>query len=92
MIEAAVLRRLSGVFHMSGPDRVSRYNLFHAFARTFDCDPTGLIPTVAGDRRRALLLQADASLSSDVSARKLGVHRDGIEAGMTRLKSEGVPK
>ena len=92
MIEAAVLRRLSGVFHMSGPDRVSRYNLFQVFARTFDCDLTGLVSTVAGDRRRELLLQADASLSSDVSARKLGVHRDGIEAGMTRLKSEGAPK
>jgi len=89
MLDAVMQRRLTGIFHTTGPARVSRYTLFATFARTFGHDVQLLEAKAAGDSRKDLLLQADASLSGNASALRLGVARDGIEQGMARLRAEG---
>lgn len=89
MLEVVMQRRLSGIFHFTGPNRVSRYSLFATFARTFDYDTQLVEARAAGDKRKEMMLQADASLSGDASAKRLGMVPDGVEQGMARLKAEG---
>jgi len=89
MLEIAMQKRLAGTLHMTGPDRASRYTLFATFAGIFGYDVELLEATAAGENRQKLMLQADASLSGDASAQRLGVVRDGVERGMARLKAEG---
>lgn len=89
-IEAAIERDLSGVLHVVGADRVSRYEQFRAFAEAFGFDPSLLVARVAGDRRREMMLLPDVSLSTTASTGRIGLQPTPLASGMARLRLEGL--
>lgn len=89
MIEWIVDRNLSGVFHTVGPQRVNRFEWFSMFAEECALDTSLLRPVEAGDRREALLLRPDASLSSEATRRTVRVPFDSVAQGFRRLKASG---
>ncbi len=89
MLEAIILNNLNGVFHTVGTERINRFDFFHCYASVFDLDTRLLIPSRAGDRIDELMLQSDASLSSEFTAKKLGITFNSVLEGMIRISEAG---
>jgi len=89
MMEAILARRLAGVFHTVGRERVSRFEFFQSYARTFELDVNLLSPVLAGGTKAGLLLQPDSSLSIEQTSDKLGVMFNSVVEGFTRLRASG---
>lgn len=89
MIEAVIRKRLTGVFHTAGSERVSRFEFFRSYADTFGLDAGLLLPVPAGGLKEKLLLQTDSSLSVEKTSQRLGVASDSVSEGFARLKASG---
>lgn len=89
MMEAVLRGRLAGVFHTAGRERVSRFEFFQAYARTFGLDVNLLSPVSVGGLQEKLLLQPDSSLSVEQTSRRLGMTPNSVTEGFTRLKARG---
>lgn len=90
MIEVIAQKRLAGVFHTVGRERVSRFEFFQTYARTFGLNVDLLFPVTAGALKAGLLLQPDASLSIEQSSKSLGTTFNSVAEGFSRLKTCGV--
>lgn len=89
MLEAVMAKRLSGVFHTAGRERVSRYGFFQSYARAFGLDLDLLTPVSREGREAGALLQPDSSLSTGQTAGRLGVAFNSVGEGFARLKARG---
>jgi dTDP-4-dehydrorhamnose reductase len=89
MIEAIIRKRLSGIFHTVGRERVSRFDFFKSFASKFDLDVNLLCPVSVNHLKEKLLLQPDASLSVEQTSQRLGIAFNSLTEGFTRLKARG---
>ena len=89
MIEAVIVKQLIGIFHTVGRARVSRFDYFHAYARTFDLDTSLLAPLSISNVKEKLFLQSDSSLSSEQTAARLGMTFNTVTEGFARLKASG---
>lgn len=89
MFEAVVEKRLTGVFHTAGRERVSRFDFFRSYARAFGLDLRLLSPASREGRESGAFLQPDASLSTEQSSERLGVAFDSVDEGFARLKARG---
>ena len=89
MMEAIIGKRLAGVFHTAGRERVSRFEFFEAYAGTFGLDVNLLSPVPAGGLKEKLLLQPDSSLSVGQTSEKLGMTFNSVTEGFGRLKARG---
>jgi dTDP-4-dehydrorhamnose reductase len=89
MIEAIIRKRLSGVFHTAGSERVSRFEFFRSYADAFGLDSGLLSPVPAGGLKEKLLLQTDSSLSVAKTSERLGVAFNSVTEGFARLKASG---
>lgn len=89
MLEAVISKRLAGVFHTAGRERVSRFDFFRSYALAFGLDIKLLSPASREGREAGAFLQPDASLSTERSSRMLGVPFDSVEEGFARLKARG---
>lgn len=89
MMEAVLRGRLAGVFHTAGRERVSRFEFFQAYARTFGLDVNLLSPVSVGGLQEKLLLQPDSSLSVEQTSRRLGMTPNSVTEGFARLKARG---
>ena len=89
MIEAVIEKRLAGVFHTAGRERVSRFEFFRAYADAFGLDVTLLSPVPVGGLKEKLLLQPDSSLSVAQTSERLGVAFNSVGEGFMRLKARG---
>jgi dTDP-4-dehydrorhamnose reductase len=89
MMETIIRKRLTGVFHTVGRERVSRFEFFQSYADTFGFDKDLLCPVSIADMKDRLFLQPDASLSVDQTAKRLGIAFNSITEGFTRLKARG---
>lgn len=89
MFEAVVEKRLKGVFHTAGRERVSRFDFFRSYARAFGLDLGLLSPASREGREAGAFLQPDASLSTEQSSERLGVAFDSVDEGFARLKARG---
>lgn len=89
MMEAIRSKRLSGVFHTVGRERVSRFQLFQAYAETFGLDVSLLAPISIAEVTDRIFLQSDSSLSVEQTAKRLGVAFNSIREGFARLKARG---
>jgi dTDP-4-dehydrorhamnose reductase len=85
-IDVALATDAIGILHTVGPEAVSRYEWFGAFASAFGHDRELVILAVAGARRRRLLLPRDASLDGGATARTLGHQAHGPRLGFERLR------
>lgn len=89
MIEAIVERKLFGLFHTVGRERVSRLDFFRSYARIFDLDVNLLSPVSVSTMKEKLFLQPDSSLSSEQSAAKIGMVFNSVAEGFERLRTAG---
>jgi dTDP-4-dehydrorhamnose reductase len=89
MLSSAMARPEGGIWHMTGGERVSRFEFFRTFVRAFGIPEERIVPSVGGARRAQMLLAADASLSSLATVEHLGVSAISVAEGMARLKDEG---
>ena len=86
MMRFIIERGLTGIFHTVGRERVNRFEFFRTFAQVFGLREDLLDPTAGGERRDAMLLQADSSLSSEKTAAQLAVEFNSVSEGFSRLK------
>jgi dTDP-4-dehydrorhamnose reductase len=89
MIEAIIRKRLTGIFHTAGSERVSRFELFRSYADAFGLDAGLLSPVPAGGLKEKLLLQTDSSLSVEKTSERLGIAFNSVTEGFARLKASG---
>ena len=89
MIETIIRKRLTGVFHTVGRERVSRFEFFQTYARAFGLDEDLLSPVSIANIKDRLFLQPDSSLSVEQTSKKLGVAFNSTAEGFTRLKARG---
>jgi len=89
MMEAVIRKRLAGIFHTAGSERVSRFELFRAYADAFGLDARLLSPVPAAGLKEKLLLQADSSLSVEKTSEQLGIAFNSVAEGFARLKASG---
>lgn len=88
MMEAIMKKRLTGVFHTVGRERVSRFEFFKCYARTLELDHL-LKPVSIANVNDRLFLQPDSSLAADQTSQKLGIALNSIAEGFTRLQARG---
>jgi dTDP-4-dehydrorhamnose reductase len=85
-VAAAVARLLTGaergVFHLGGPERVSRYELGCRTARLLGLDASGITPTLFADAPGAALRPADVSLDSGRALREIGWQPRGLDTAI----------
>lgn len=89
MFEAVIAKRLKGVFHTAGRERVSRFDFFRSYALAFGLDLNLLAPASREGREAGAFLQPDASLSTEQTAERLGIRFDSVAEGFARLKALG---
>ncbi len=89
MLEAVITKRLSGVFHTAGRERVSRSDFFRSYARAFGLELDLLSPASREGRAAGAFLQPDASLSTEQTSERLGVKFASVDEGFARLKARG---
>jgi dTDP-4-dehydrorhamnose reductase len=89
MLEAVWCKRLTGVFHTAGRERVSRFDFFRSYALAFGLDLNLLSPASREGLEAGAFLQPDASLSTEQTSEMLGVAPDSVCEGFARLKALG---
>lgn len=89
MMETIIRKRLTGVFHTVGRERVSRFEFFQSYAGTFGLDEDLLSPVSIAQMKDRLFLQPDSSLSVDQTSKRLGIAFNSVTEGFTRLKAGG---
>jgi len=83
-----VERRLTGVFHVSGAERVSRLNFAMALAKTFDLDPSVLRPIPMSEMKWLAKRPRDSSLDVRKADRTLDSKPLSLGESLRRLKTE----
>ena len=89
MIESILEKKLFGRFHTVGRERVSRFQFFLEYAKTFDLNVNLVAPVSSAETRDLLLLQPDSSLSSERTAKKLEMKFNSVSEGFRRLRDDG---
>jgi len=89
MMDAILHKRLTGIFHTAGPERVSRCEFFKSYASTFGLNVDLISPVPIGAQKDSLLLQPDSSLSVEQTAGKLNLPFNSVAEGFARLKASG---
>ena len=89
MMETIIRKRLTGIFHTVGRERVNRFEFFRSYARSFGLDEDLLCPVSIATIKDRLFLQQDSSLSMDQTIKRLGIAFNSIAEGFTRLKNRG---
>src|ERR1043166_1272270 len=89
MIEVIINRRLPGIFHTIGRERVSRFEFFRTYARQFGLDSNLVTPVSFADMQGSSMLRPDSSLSSKKTADLLGIEFNSVAEGFSRLRAHG---
>jgi dTDP-4-dehydrorhamnose reductase len=89
MIEVIINRRLTGVFHTVGRERVSRFEFFKSYATSLGLESDLLAPVASAELEEALMLQRDSSLSSEQTAKQLQIDFNSVNEGFARLSADG---
>jgi dTDP-4-dehydrorhamnose reductase len=83
--------RQGGVFHLGGPERLSRYELGQRVARTLGLPTEALRPVLQSDRPMLAARPADVSLDSSRAVRELGYRprpaEDAIRDGRRDIRA-----
>jgi dTDP-4-dehydrorhamnose reductase len=77
----------AGVFHWSGPDRVTRFEAAVALCRAFGCDEKLVRPARMNDSRPPARRPRDSSLDSSRLAAALGLAPTTLADGFAALKA-----
>lgn len=88
MLLEAGRKRLSGVYHMAGATRVSRYDFAVEIARVFGLDESLIVPSRISDMRWRAKRPADSSLDTSKAARLLAVRPSPLRESLMALRKE----
>ncbi len=92
MVLDVVQQRLSGVLHLCGASRVSRYDFALALAKMFSLDASLIEPVLASSLNWSARRPMDSSLDVSKAQRLLHVKPLELTSALTSLKKEmGVP-
>jgi len=81
-------RKLTGVYHLSGASRISRYEFALSLAKTFGLDESLLVPTALKDFSFPAKRPRDSSLNTAKAEHALKNKPVKIEHALERLKTE----
>lgn len=81
-------RRLTGIYHLSGASRMSRYEFAQCMAKTFSLEESLLMPTRMRDLSLPAKRPRDSSLNTSKAKRMLINKPLEIEKALERLKTE----
>jgi dTDP-4-dehydrorhamnose reductase len=76
-------RRLTGLYHLAGPQRISRYDFFKKLAETCGF-PAHLVKPVSSESVENLNRPKDVSLQSQALERLIGIKFADVETGLSR--------
>jgi len=82
-------RNLKGLFHLGGPDRMSRFQFGEAFCRTFNYPQHLLVPCLLEEARLAAPRPRDCSLSSEKARKQLKTEFCHVEEGLRAVRQTG---
>ena len=83
-----VERKLTGIYHLSGASRISRYDFALLLAKTFNLDASLLAPTAMKDFSFPAKRPKDSSLDTTKAEQKLKNKPLKVDDALSRLKSE----
>jgi len=79
---------ISGLFHLGGPERISRSDFGYRMAEIFDFDPGIIRPIKMEEKPHLPPSPADASLNSEKLYRLLNFSPKNVEEGLRALKKD----
>jgi len=85
VIFALLDQNLTGIYHIVGSERVSKYEFARRVASTFGLDPGQVVPTRLADAKLRAQRPLDTSLNTDKICAALGRPMPDVEAGLRRL-------
>jgi len=88
MVLEAAERHLSGIYHLSGATRVSRYDFACQLARAFDLDSRLILPSQMSDLNWLAKRPADSSLDTSKASRMLKSRPLSLDDSLQLLKEE----
>ncbi len=77
---------MSGLYHVVGSERISKYEFARCVARTFGFDPRQVIPAALGEARLRAPRPLDTSLSTEKIAVALGRSMPDVGSGLRRFR------
>ncbi len=94
MLLEIVERRLQGIYHTAGRDRINRYNMAVKIAEVFSLDPALVLPVDSNSISWLAKRPVDSSLNvgkvlKELSAKPLGIDKALIEMQRTERGKEG---
>jgi len=87
-VHALLDRRATGVLHVVGDDRLSKFDFGHRLARQFGLDTTLIREGRLIDQPALVRRPLDMSLSNDAACRILGRPLGGVESHLVRLREQ----
>ncbi len=85
-VTRVIERGCEGLYHVAGPDIVSRYGFAREIVRVFDLDENFLIPVPTAELNQKALRPVNAGLITLKAESELGVRLSGIAEGLRLLK------
>ena len=88
-------QQLSGIYHVVGSERISKYEFGRRVAMAFGLDPRKVVATAAAEANLKARRPLDISLCTEKVRQALGVAMPNVEAGLSRFQTlyrEGYPQ
>ena len=79
-------RKLTGIFHVVGPEKISKYDFARRLAQTFDYDPDRVKPSSLADAKLAAARSPNMSLNTAKVSGALGRVLPDVRSGLLRLR------
>ncbi|MGE5482645.1 MAG: SDR family oxidoreductase [Bacteroidota bacterium] len=84
------LRGFVGLFHLAGPERVSRYEFARELARIFELDEERVLPAKTSELNQNAKRPLNAGMIVRKAQAALSVRLLGYKEGLSQMKSEGL--
>jgi dTDP-4-dehydrorhamnose reductase len=80
-------RRLNGLYHVTGSEKITKYDFGRCVATTFGLDPGKVVPIRSTEAKLKARRSLDVSLNTGKICRALGIEMPGVEAGLRRFRA-----
>jgi dTDP-4-dehydrorhamnose reductase len=88
-------RRLIGLYHVCGSEKISKYEFGRRVAATFGFDPEKVVPIRSVEANLKARRPLDVSLNTGKISRAMGFEMPGVDAGLNRFRKlygDGYPQ
>jgi dTDP-4-dehydrorhamnose reductase len=80
-------RRMSGLYHVTGSERISKYEFGRCVAMAFGIDPGRVVPALAVEANLGARRPLDISLNTEKVRQAVGFQMPGVEAGLRSFRA-----